>query len=226
MFPAGYAAFAGRSRPGRRTIRAAVTTDAHDTSARAAPLRDPRLTGLPSDRLLDELLARLCAVMGADVAQFLLLDDDQLRVLATHGVAPEKVAGLRIPVGKGFAGAIAAAVAPAVLSDTSSLETFGASWAEEGVRALVGVPMLVDSRPIGVCVVGSRSARPSGDDDIPLPGAATGGAGGAVQPGLLPAAGRRAPTTAESVSERLQRLEDISNELLTASTVDDVVRVV
>src|SRR3954462_6078369 len=112
MFPAGYAAFAGRSRPGRRTIRAAVTTDAHDTSARAAPLRDPplpgpapdpRLTGLPSDRLLDELLARLCAVMGADVAQFLLLDDDQLRVLATHGVAPEKVAGLRIPVGKGFA---------------------------------------------------------------------------------------------------------------------------
>src|SRR3954469_2910419 len=147
MFPAGDGAFAGRSRPGRRTIRAAVTTDAHDTSAREAPLRDPRLTGLPSDRLLDELLARLCVVMGADVAQFLLREDDQLRVLATHGVAPEKVAGLRIPVGEGVAGGVrgggggAGAPAPpgppAVLPDTSTLETFGASWAEEGVRALV-----------------------------------------------------------------------------------------
>ena len=226
MFPAGYGAFAGRSRSGRRTIRAAVTTDAHDTSAREAPLRDPRLTGLPSDRLLDELLARLCVVMGADVAQFLLREDDQLRVLATHGVAPEKVAGLRIPVGKGFAGAIAAAGAPAVLPDTSTLETFGASWAEEGVRALVGVPMLVDGRPIGVCVVGSRTDRTFGDDDITLLSAATERAAWAVQHGLLLAAEQRARTTAESVSERLRRLEDMSNELLTAATVDDVVRVV
>jgi len=203
-----------------------VTTDAHDTSAREAPLRDPRLAGLPSDRLLDELLARLCAVMGADVAQFLLMEDDQLQVLATHGVDAEKVSSLRIPVGRGFAGAVAAAVAPAVLSDTSSLETFGASWAEEGVRSLVGVPLVVDGRPIGVCVVGSRTERAFGDDDITLLTAATERAAWAVQNGLLLAAEQRARTTAESVSERLRRLEDISNELLAASTVDDVVRVV
>src|SRR4051795_12484428 len=226
MFPAGYTALAGRSGAPRRTIRAAVTTDAPPRSAREAPLRDPRLTGLPSDRLLDELLARLCAVMGADVAQFLLREDDQLRGLAPHGVAPEKVAGLRIPVGKGFAGAVAAAGAPAVLPDTSALETFGASWAEEGVRALVGVPMLVDGRPIGVCVVGSRTDRTFGDDDITLLSAATERAAWAVQHGLLLAAEQRARTTAESVSERLRRLEDMSNELLTAATVDDVVRVV
>src|SRR3954451_5043159 len=98
MFPVGYAALAGRSRPGRRTIRAAVTADAHDTSAREAPLRDPRLTGLASDRLLDELLARLCVVMSADVAQYLLREDDQPRVLATHGVPPEKVPRPRVSV--------------------------------------------------------------------------------------------------------------------------------
>ena len=203
-----------------------MTTDASGTSAREAPLRDSRLAGLPSDRLLDELLARLCAVMGADVAQFLLIEDDQLRVLATHGVEPEKVSALRIPVGRGFAGAIAAAVAPAVLSDTSTLETFGASWAEEGVRALVGVPLVVDGRPIGVCVVGSRTDRTFGDDDITLLTAATERAAWAVQNGLLLAAEQRARTTAESVGERLRRLEDISNELLSAATVDDVVRVV
>src|SRR4051812_32278824 len=164
--------------------------------------------------------------MGADVAQFLLREDDQLRVLATHGVAPEKVAGLRIPVGKGFAGAIAAAGAPAVLPDTSTLETFGASWAEEGVRALVGVPMLVDGRPIGVCVVGSRTDRTFGADASPVRGGPTGGGAGGAKTGLLRAAEHRARPPAESVSQRLQRLEDISNELLTASTVDDVVRVV
>src|SRR3954453_2054311 len=107
MFPAGYAAFAGRSRPGRRTIRAAVTTDAHDTSAREAPLRDPRLTGLPSDRLLDELLSRLCSVMSADVAQFLLVEGNELRVLASTGVELGRVRDLRIPLGRGFAGTIA-----------------------------------------------------------------------------------------------------------------------
>src|SRR5947209_13715568 len=226
MCPAGYTALPGRSGRARRTIIRAVTTDASGMTAREAPLRDPRLAGLPSDRLLDELLARLCGVMGAEVAQFLLLEDDQLRVLATHGVDPEKVTGLRVPVGRGFAGAIAAAVAPAVLSDTSSLETFGASWAEEGVRALVGVPLVVDGRPIGVCVVGSRTGRTFGDDDITLLTAATERAAWAVQNGLLLAAEQRARSTAESVSERLRRLEDISNELLAASTVDDVVRVV
>jgi hypothetical protein len=59
-----------------------VSTDAQATSSRESPLRDPRPAGLPSDRLLDELLARLCGGMRADIAQFRLIDDDQLRVLA------------------------------------------------------------------------------------------------------------------------------------------------
>ena len=209
----------------RRTIVPAVTTDASSTSAREAPLRDPRLVGLPSDRLLDELLARLCAVMSADVAQFLLVEGDFLRVLATHGVDAERVADLRIPVGRGFAGAIAAAASPAVLADTSELETFGASWAEEGVRALVGVPMIVDGQTLGVCVVGSRSDRRFGDEDISLLTAAAERAAWAVQNGLLLAAERRARNDAETVAERLRRLEAISNELLSALTVDAVVGV-
>lgn len=188
-------------------------------------MRDPRLSGLPSDRLLDELLARLCGVMNADVAQFLLVEDDQLRVLATHGVSLEKVAELRIPVGRGFAGSVAAAASPAVLPDTSTLETFGASWHEEGVRALVGVPLLVGGRTIGVCVVGSRTERAFGDDDIALLSAAAERAAWAVENGLLLAAERRARDAAESVAERLRRLEAMSDELISALSIDGVVRV-
>jgi serine phosphatase RsbU (regulator of sigma subunit)/anti-sigma regulatory factor (Ser/Thr protein kinase) len=225
VFPARYAGRSHKFTCGAPYHHFAVTTDARETSAREAPLRDPRLGGLPSDRLLDELLARLCAVMSADVAQFLLVEDEQLRILATHGVAYEEVADLRIPVGRGFAGTIAATRAPAVLHDTASLEVFGRSWAEEGVRTLAGVPLLVDGRSVGVCVVGSRTGRTFADEDLSLLLAAAERAAWAVQNGLLLAAEQRARDTAESVGERLRRLEQISNELLGALTVDDVVRV-
>jgi GAF domain-containing protein/anti-sigma regulatory factor (Ser/Thr protein kinase) len=200
-------------------------TTPEEIGPRAAPLRDPGLFSLPSDRLLDELLARLARVMEADVAQFLLVEGDALRVLASHGVALAKVAALRIPVGRGFAGTVAATGSPAALADTTTLEAFGPSWAEEGVRALVGVPLVVGGRVLGVCVIGSRAERRFGDEDIALLTAATERAAWAVENGLLLAAEQRARTTAESVSERLGRLESMSRELVSALTVDQVVRV-
>jgi len=192
---------------------------------REAPLRDPRLAALPSDRLLDELLARLCSVMQADVAQFLLVEDGHLRVIASHGVDMNRVQDLRIPVGRGFAGTVAATASPAILGDTSTLETFGASWREEGVLSLVGVPLIVEGRTIGVCVVGSRTERRFGDEDITLLSAVAERAAWAIENGLLLAAEQRARSAAESVAERLRRLEAMSNELVSALSVDGVVRV-
>jgi GAF domain-containing protein/anti-sigma regulatory factor (Ser/Thr protein kinase) len=196
------------------------------TQTPEAALRDPRLSALPADRLLEELLARLCQVMGADIAQFLLVEDDVLRVMSTHGVAMERAAAVRIPVGRGFSGTIAATASPAVISDTAELETFGASWAEEGVRALVGVPLVVEGAVIGVALVGSRTDRTFGDEDIQLLTAAAERAAWAVQHGLLLAAERHARDTAASVGERLDRLRIIAQELLAEMTVEGVVRTV
>lgn len=212
--------------PSEKTDPSATTGPAHTSGPPEAPWRDPGLFSLPSDRLLDELLARLAQVMDADVAQFLLVEGDVLRVLASQGVPIEQVAALRIPVGRGFAGTVAATGAPAALADTATLETFGASWAEEGVQALVGVPLVVDGRVLGVCVVGSRRDRRFGDDDIALLAAATERAAWAVENGLLLAAEQYSRGTAQSVSERLGRLEAVSRELVSALTVDEVVRVV
>jgi GAF domain-containing protein/anti-sigma regulatory factor (Ser/Thr protein kinase) len=179
-----------------------------------------------TDMLLDELLARLCLVMNADVSQFLLVEGDALRVMASHGVPIERVRGLRIPFGRGFSGTIAATASPAIISDTSSLETFGASWAEEGVRALVGVPLVVDSAVLGVAVVGSRSDRTFGDADIQLLSDAAERAAWAVQNGLLLAAERDAQAAVASVRERLARLQAMGEELLTDPSVEGVIAAV
>jgi GAF domain-containing protein len=203
-----------------------VTQTPEASLGREAALRDPGLSDLPSDRLLDELLSRLCRVMTADVAQFLLVEDGVLRVMASHGVPMDRVGGVRVPVGQGFSGTIAATVSPAVISDTSQLETFGASWAEEGVRALVGVPLVVEARVVGVALVGSRTERTFGDTDIQLLTEAADRAAWAVQHGLLLAAERAARSTAASVSERLDRLRIIAQELLTDLTVSSVVATV
>ena len=193
----------------------------------AAPPPGRAATPRPSsDALLEELLARLCQVMTADVSQFLLVEGDVLRVMASHGVPLEQVRDLRIPVGRGFSGTIAATASPAIIADTSSLETFGASWAEEGVRALVGVPMVVDNAVLGVALVGSRTDRVFGDADVQLLMEAAERAAWAVQNGLLLAAERDARATAASVAERLARLQAMSEELLTDLPVDSGVATV
>ena len=202
------------------------TPEADVPAQGATPPPGPGASGASSDALLAELLARLCQVMSADVSQFLLVEGDALRVMASHGVPLQQVRDLRIPVGRGFTGTIAATAAPAIVSDTSSLETFGASWAEEGVRALVGVPLVVDQAVLGVAVVGSRTDRVFGDADIQLLTEAAERAAWAVQNGLLLASERDARATAATVSERLARLQAMSEELLTDLTVDSVVTTV
>ncbi len=192
----------------------------------AAPPPERGPAGSPSDALLQELLARLCRVMSADVSQFLLVEGDALRVMESHGVPLQQVRDLRIPLGRGFAGTVAATAAPAIVSDTSTLETFGASWAEEGVRALLGVPLIVDGAVLGVALVGSRTDRVFGDADIQLLSEVAERAAWAVQNGLLLAAERDARKEAASVYERLSRLQAMGEELLTDMTVDGVVRTV
>ena len=159
-FHAGAESGAVRQTPEAETPAASGGRDSGNGAGEGRPIPGG------TDMLLDELLARLCQVMHADVSQFLLVEGDALRVMASHGVPIDQVRDVRIPVGRGFSGTIAATASPAIIADTSSLETFGASWAEEGVRALVGVPLIVDAAVLGVAVVGSRTDRTFGDADI------------------------------------------------------------
>src|ERR1700751_5317514 len=70
---------------------------------------DEALSHLGADELLAALLERVRAILDADTAAVLLLDNSGRQLIATaaSGLEEEVNQGVRIPVGLGFAGRIA-----------------------------------------------------------------------------------------------------------------------
>ena len=118
------------------------------------------LTHLSSDELVSELLTRLQEVMGVDAATILLLDEatQELRVHATHGMEEGITANVRIPVGQGFTGRIAASRQPLIVEDLSTFDSFH-PLLKRKLRSVVGVPLMVGERVLGVAHVGMASPR-------------------------------------------------------------------
>lgn len=80
---------------------------------------DAALSMLDPQALLAELVDRAREALGADTSAILLLDhrSGQLVATAASGLEEEVQQGVRIPVGRGFAGRIAAQGHPVVLDE-------------------------------------------------------------------------------------------------------------
>lgn len=129
---------------------------------------DPRLVDQAVDDLLHPMLERLASLLQVDTVAILLPDDeDCLVVRAATGLEEEKANTVRIPVGMGVAGRIAASDAPLVLDDLSKENVVNQVLRSAGVRSLVGVPLRVGERR-GVIHAGSLAPRHFGDDDVHL----------------------------------------------------------
>lgn len=132
-------------------------------------LMDTTLTHLSLDNLLRELLSRLQAVVRVDNAAILLLDEGA-RVLTVHAArGPEEavVAKARISLGQGFAGRIAASRAPLIVNDLSRMEVVN-PLLSEALHSVVGVPLLLDGRVLGVVHVGTTRRRRFTAGDVEL----------------------------------------------------------
>ncbi len=131
---------------------------------------DAALSSLPLDQLLDALLERVRAILSVDTVAVLLLEEDgrMLAARAARGLEEEVERGVRIPVGRGFAGRVAAERGPVQITDVDHADILNPLLREKGLESLLGVPLLVEERLIGVLHVGALSSRVFTPDEIDL----------------------------------------------------------
>ncbi len=128
---------------------------------RIESVTDAALAHLDVPDLLVELLERVREILDVDTAAVLLLDDaaGDLVTSAASGIEEEVWHRVRVPMGEGFAGRIAAEVTPVVVEDVDPTDMLSPLLRERGVQTVVGVPLVVESRVIGVLHVGTVTPR-------------------------------------------------------------------
>lgn len=131
-------------------------------------LSDPGLSELGLDELLDELLIRIREALEVDTAAILLLDTEtqELVARAAKGLEEEVEQGVRIPLGRGFAGRIAAGRVAIFMREVGKADIFNPILREKGIRSMLGVPLIVESELIGVLHIGSLKPREFGQKDL------------------------------------------------------------
>ena len=141
-----------------------------DRLQRLQAVSDAALAHLTLDALLEELLVRIREALDADTAAFLLLDEttDELVARAAKGIEEEVEQGVRIPVGKGFAGRIASRREPVILDDVDHADVLNPILREKGIKSMLGVPLITHGKILGVLHVGTLVHRKFTDDDVDL----------------------------------------------------------
>lgn len=131
-------------------------------------LLNPNVSGqLVFENLLQALLESVRQMMQVDTITVLLRNEGekQLAVSATVGLEEEIATGIRIPVGKGFAGNIAHRRELVMVEDLSQIEVFSPILRKKGLHSMLGVPLLVKDRAIGVFHVGTFHHRQFSHND-------------------------------------------------------------
>jgi len=119
---------------------------------------------------LAELLERVQGLLRVDTVAVLLLDpsSEQLVATAAKGIEAEVRQGVRIPLGRGFAGRVAAEKKPVILPRVDHTTVLNPILWERGIRSLLGVPLLSGGSVPGVLHVGTLGARRFTADDVQL----------------------------------------------------------
>src|ERR1700760_690029 len=133
-------------------------------------LTDAALAHLDLDALLEELLHRTRDILEVDTVAVLLLDvaTNELVARAAVGIEEEVEAGVRIPVGRGFAGRIAAARHPVILEDVDHADVMNPILRQKKIKSMLGVPLIAAGEVVGVLHVGSLTPRIFRPDEVEL----------------------------------------------------------
>jgi serine phosphatase RsbU (regulator of sigma subunit) len=131
---------------------------ASESLRRLQAVTDVALSHLKLDDLLTELISRVREMLEVDFAAIVLADaDESFHIEATRGL-PVDLSGLRLRVGEGFVGRVAAERRPIVL-ETVHDEDVIPPLRDRGIQSLMGVPLIVEGRVTGVMPLGSFTRR-------------------------------------------------------------------
>ncbi|GGV06198.1 cyclic diguanylate phosphodiesterase [Actinomadura cremea] len=155
----------------RHARREAELAALFDTAGDLAGLRD-------LDAVLEAITRRARRLLNADIAYLTLNDDEHgdtfMRV--TDGSVSAAFRRLRLPMGTGLVGLVAQTAMP-YNSDHYLVDAqfqhrgfIDEAVAEEGLVAILGVPMRLGSRVIGVLTAANRSERPFDQEEVALLG--------------------------------------------------------
>jgi phosphoserine phosphatase RsbU/P len=133
-------------------------------------ITDAALSTLDPQALLEALVGRVKEALQADTAAVLLLDrpSGQLVATAASGLEEEVRQGVRIPLGRGFAGRIAAEDRPVILAEVDHTKVVNPILLDKGIRSLMGAPLRAGGVVIGVLHVGTLTPRAFTSDDSDL----------------------------------------------------------
>jgi signal transduction histidine kinase len=187
---------------------------------RLQSLTDAALAHLQLDELLDALLVRTRQVLDVDTCAILLLDQetDELVAQAALGIEEEVEQGVRIPVGGGFAGRIAAEKRPYILDDVDHGNVLNPILRQKGVKSMLGVPLVVEGAVLGVLHIGSLVPRKFRDDEVELLQLVADRAALAIEHARLFEAERAA-------RERIENIQIVTDAALSHLEIDELLGV-
>jgi len=124
--------------------------------------------------VLQAIVHRARALLGSDAAYLTLSDPerDATYMRVTDGIRTEAFKQILLPLGVGLGGLVAKTVMPYTssnyLADDRFLHKIDDTVAGEGLVAILGVPLRLGDRAIGVLYAANRRERPFSQDEVDL----------------------------------------------------------
>lgn len=133
-------------------------------------IADSALGYMSLEDMLSELLERIRSSLEVDTAAVLLLDEDRgvLLARAARGLEEEVRQGVQVPLARGFAGRVAAEARPIIIEDLDHADVVNPILRQKGIRSMLGVPVQVEGRVIGVMHIGTLIERHFDEDEVML----------------------------------------------------------
>lgn len=167
------------------------------------------LSTLRLDELLDQLVKRVAEVTGADSAMILLIDEAAGEVVprAAFHIEPEAVKELRVSTKEGLAGKVIAANRPVVVQNADADPSIATPYIRRRhVKSVLGVPLRVKGKIIGVGYLYSTRARRFSEEEIRRFEVMADRAAMAIDNALL---FDRARATSQRLAEQTRRLQSL-----------------